>query len=165
MSLKSPRQKSGEFLALELCDIEATQTLAKRLAPMLRTGDIVALSGDLGTGKTTFARALIRIIDGSEIEVPSPTFTLVQTYDLSPLEIWHFDLYRLEAPDDTYELGIEEAFATGVSIIEWPDRLGSQIPANRLDITFAFDTSADARTVTIEGQGNWATRIKPLHDE
>src|SRR5947207_3065485 len=93
-----------------LPDPAATAALAGRVAPLARRGDVVALRGDLGSGKTAFARAFIAARAGRPVEVPSPTFTLVQTYELPDGAIWHFDLYRLERPDDAIELGIDEAF-------------------------------------------------------
>src|SRR4051812_29949378 len=104
-----------------LPDEAATAALAGRLAPLAARGDVVALTGALGAGKTSFARGFIAARAGRPIEVPSPTFTLVQTYDLPSGPIWHFDLYRLERPDDAIELGIDEAFADGISLIEWPE--------------------------------------------
>lgn len=151
-------------LEITLNDLSATAKLAQRLAPLLRIGDVVALGGDLGAGKTTFARALIRELAGEKAEVPSPTFTLVQTYDLPDFEVWHFDLYRLEAPEDAFELDIEEAFASGVSLIEWPVRLGPYIPSTRLDMTFAFGDKASVRHVTINGFGAWTERLEGLQD-
>lgn len=112
-----------------LPDMAATGRLAGRLALALAPGDIVALVGDLGAGKTELARAIIRALTGDpEAEVPSPTFTLVQTYDTLEATVWHFDLYRLETPDEALELGLEEAFEDGISLIEWPDRLGAWLP-------------------------------------
>src|SRR5258708_24955199 len=98
-------------LEAALPDVAATAALAGRVAPLARRGDVVALSGALGSGKTTFARAFVAARAGRALEVPSPTFTLVQTYELPTGAIWHFDLYRLERPDDAIELGIDEAFA------------------------------------------------------
>ena len=151
-------------LEIELADLAATEALAQRLAPLLRRGDVIALGGDLGAGKTAFSRGLIRAFGQPELEVPSPTFTLVQIYDLPTFELWHFDLYRLESPEDALELDIEEAFATSVSLIEWPDRLGPYLPANRLDIRFAFGESPSMRRVTIEGFGDWLARMALLRD-
>jgi len=144
-------------VVVDLPNEAATARLAGRLARLLRPGDVVALRGELGAGKTSFARAAIRAL-GDEAEiVPSPTFTLVQTYDLPGFTLWHFDLFRLAAPEDAFELDIEEAFADGVSLIEWPDRLGQWLPAARLDIALAF--AGTGRRATMTGQGGWAARI------
>src|SRR5271157_2974950 len=102
-------------------DEAATKALAARLAAIACVGDVVALSGELGVGKTAFARAFIRARCGADEEVPSPTFTLSQVYDGGGSAIWHFDLYRLAAAEEAWELGIEEAFSCGISLIEWPD--------------------------------------------
>lgn len=148
-----------------LPDLAATETLARRLAPLLRVGDVVALGGELGAGKTAFCRALIRTLHGSDIDVPSPTFTLVQMYDLPAFELWHFDLYRLETPQEAFELDIEDAFATGVSLIEWPARLGPYLPANRLDIGLTFDDAAAARRMSIAGSDDWECRLEAIRDD
>ncbi len=164
MSGQGANSDAMQPLKITLNDLPATSVLADRLASMLCAGDVIALSGDLGAGKTTFARALIQRIGGQDTEVPSPTFTLVQTYDLPDFEIWHFDLYRLEAPRDAFELDIEEAFVSGVSLIEWPDRLGPNLPSTRLDIIFAFGEEASVRKVTIKGHGGWVARLEKFHD-
>src|SRR5579884_1615816 len=117
---------------IDLPDEAATTALAARLAEQARPGDVIALRGDLGSGKTTFARAFIRALGGGE-EVPSPSFTLVQLYELAAATVWHFDLYRLRSPEEAWELGIEEAFAGGIALIEWPERLGALLPERRLD--------------------------------
>jgi tRNA threonylcarbamoyladenosine biosynthesis protein TsaE len=153
--------KSGA-LTVALADPDATARLAVALAPLLRTGDVVALRGELGTGKTTFARALIRALTGSDEEVPSPTFTLVQTYAAREFEIWHFDLYRLEKPEDALELGIEDAMADAVTLIEWPERLASWLPADCLEIRFAYADTESARRATIAGGGDWPGRLRVL---
>lgn len=112
-----------------------TARFAASLAPQLRQGDIILLHGTLGAGKTVFARALIRALTGeNNLEVPSPTFTLVQTYDTPLGPLWHFDLYRLKDSEEIYELGWEEAMSGGLALIEWPERLGSLCPPARLDI-------------------------------
>jgi tRNA threonylcarbamoyladenosine biosynthesis protein TsaE len=132
--------------------------LAARLAPQLKTGDVVTLKGDLGAGKTAFARALINALAPVPEEVPSPTFTLVQTYELPYITLWHFDLYRLEDEErDILELGWEEARRTGVALVEWPDRLGGLLPKDRLEVDIAFNDSSDsARTVTVTAFGKMA---------
>lgn len=149
---------------LFLPDLAATEALADRLAPLLQPGDIIALGGDLGAGKTTFSRAAIRTLGGRNIEVPSPTFTLVQLYELPAFDLWHFDLYRLEAPQHALELDVEDAFATGVSLIEWPEKLGSYLPLNRLDVYLSFADNATTRYVSVEGSCNWTSRIDALRD-
>ena len=143
---------------IDLPDEAATAALAARLAECARPGDVIALRGDLGTGKTTFARAFIHALGGTE-EVPSPTFTLVQIYALRAAVIWHFDLYRLQSPEDAWELGIEEAFSTGIALIEWPERLGPLLPERRLDITLAFGEWAEARHAFLSADPGWATRL------
>ncbi len=140
---------------------EATAELAAEIASLAEDGDVIALSGELGTGKTTFARAFLREW-GVREEIPSPTFTLVQTYELEAGTVWHFDLYRLENPDDALELDIEDAFTEGISLIEWPERLGAYLPWERLDLRFAIGEREDVRRVEIEGTDEWADRLKEL---
>ena len=144
-----------------------TAALARRLAPVLRRGDVVALWGDLGSGKTSFARALITALPPSDPTaepepVPSPTFTLVQIYERQPAPVWHFDLYRIEDPEEVLELGLEEALAEAVSLIEWPDRLGPLLPADRLDLRFAFGAAESEREVELRGHGGWEARLAAL---
>ena len=93
---------------------------------------------------------------------PSPTFTLVQTYDLKPAPVWHFDLYRLARPEDAHELDIEDAFADAISLIEWPERLGSLLPQDRLDLALAYGASENERRVTLSGGASWQERLKRL---
>lgn len=147
---------------LALPDLAATTRLARRLGPHLRAGDVVALRGPLGAGKTAFARALIQGLQESPEEVPSPTFSLVQQYEIGALCLWHFDLYRLAAPAEAYELGIEEAFAEGISLIEWPENLGALLPPERLDIILGLppDAGFDSarRLARLEAHGSWAGR-------
>ncbi|HRJ67696.1 MAG TPA: tRNA (adenosine(37)-N6)-threonylcarbamoyltransferase complex ATPase subunit type 1 TsaE [Alphaproteobacteria bacterium] len=144
---------------------------AARVAAVLKPGDMLALYGTLGAGKTALSRALIRhLLDNPDEEVPSPTFTLVQMYDAPDFTLWHFDLYRLEDEErDILELGWEEARRGGVALVEWPERLGSLLPANRLEINIDFDkhdlnengqqAAGDARVITLTGHGAWAARL------
>lgn len=143
--------------SFDLPDEAATAALARGLAARLRPGDLVALSGDLGAGKTALARAAIRALAGAEEEVPSPTFTLVQTYDAPPATIWHFDLYRLSDPEEVVELGWDEA-RTGIRLVEWPDRLGRLLPADRLDLRLGM-AGGTARRAVLRGWGSWAGRV------
>lgn len=143
--------------------------LGRLVARAVIPGDVILLIGDLGAGKTSFARAFIRA-HGVEDEIPSPTFSLVQTYDVggdgSPARsIWHFDLYRLDGESDLYELGIEDAFNDGITLIEWPDRLGRLTPADRLEIAIAFGRHETERGVTLTGSGIWARRLAEILGE
>jgi tRNA threonylcarbamoyladenosine biosynthesis protein TsaE len=144
---------------INLPDEAATAAFARRVAALAQSGEIIALTGDLGAGKTTFARAFIHACCAADEEVPSPTFTLVQIYEAADAAIWHFDLYRLTAADEAWELGIEEAFASGISLIEWPDRLGALLPGHRLDITLEFGDRPEARIAIIEGGATWRARL------
>jgi tRNA threonylcarbamoyladenosine biosynthesis protein TsaE len=125
--------------SMSLPDEAATEALGAALATRLKQGDIVGLKGDLGAGKTTLARAIIRAAaDDPELIVPSPTFTLVEVYETPRGTYWHFDLYRLETPEQVYELGWEEALAGGVVLIEWAERLGPLLPEH-LSVTLELD--------------------------
>ena len=135
--------------------------IAGAIAGLAGTGDVIALNGDLGSGKTVFARAFIRALGGRG-EVPSPTFTLVQMYELASARVFHFDLYRLEKPEDGFELDMDDAFHDGISLIEWPDRLGAYLPPRRLMITMEFGARARARLLGLEAPAPWASRIRGL---
>ena len=146
------------MLLFDLPNETATASLAARIAAVAQPTDIIALKGELGTGKTAFARAFIRA-RGNEDEVPSPTFTLVQVYDVRSTAIWHFDLYRIRSPEDVWELGIEDAFASGISLIEWPERLGALLPGRRLEVSLAYGESPDARCVSLDPGKEWRARL------
>lgn len=122
--------------------------LGAALIPQLSAGQTVCLSGGLGAGKTTLVRGIIQSVLG-DIDVPSPTYTLVQTYDFPEYELWHCDMYRLERPEDGYELGLMDAFEEALCLIEWPDKLGNLIPENVLRIEIAFE--GEGRKVTLLG--------------
>lgn len=149
---------------LHLADEAATTALARRIAAVCRAGDVLALAGDFGAGKTTFARAFIRARCTTADEVPSPTFTLVQIYPAAvegAAAVYHFDLFRLETADEAIDLGIEDAFAEGISLIEWPQRLGSLLPPCRLDLAFRFGSTEAARTLTLSAPGgDFLARLK-----
>jgi tRNA threonylcarbamoyladenosine biosynthesis protein TsaE len=148
-------QTAPQVQSIPLADPAATEALAEALAARLAPGDVIALTGDLGAGKTVFSRALIRFLGraaGMDIEhVPSPTFTLVQLYDLADFTLYHFDLYRLEAPEEAWEIGIEEAFAGGVSVIEWAGRIEHLLPQHHIRIDLAFGAGETARIATVTG--------------
>ncbi|MGY0789408.1 tRNA (adenosine(37)-N6)-threonylcarbamoyltransferase complex ATPase subunit type 1 TsaE [Azospirillum argentinense] len=147
--------------AVTLPSEEATAALARRLAAALVPGDLVALRGDLGAGKSALCRALIRAVTEDDAEVPSPTFTLVQTYDTDIGPVWHFDLYRLSGPDEVTELGWDEARAEAVLLVEWPDRLGPLLPADRLDVAMSFAGPTERRA-TLTGHGAWKSRLTTI---
>ena len=139
--------------AVDLPDLAAPGRRARQAAASLRRGDAGGLIGSIGAGKTTFARALIQ---GRQRDaglrpetVPSPTFTLVQVYERPAPPVWHFDCYRLTAPEEAVELGLEQALGEGVALVEWPERLGGFLPDRRLDIAFEI-ACGDARCARIE---------------
>ena len=141
-----------------LPDEAATQRLGAAIAAGLRAGEAVCLSGPLGAGKSTLARALVRALTTPDEEVPSPTFTLVQFYEGERLNIAHFDLYRLADADEAYEIGLDEALDDGAAVIEWPERLAGRLPPDRLDIEIELDDDADGRRVAITPHGAWEGR-------
>jgi tRNA threonylcarbamoyladenosine biosynthesis protein TsaE len=139
----------------------ATHRLAACIAPGLHPGDTLLLDGGIGAGKTAFARALIRAATGNPTEeVPSPTFTLVQTYATPRGEIWHADLYRLSHPDEARELGLAEAMENAICLIEWPDRLGDLAPPGALMLSFEALPEGPHR-VRISGPPPWPARLEP----
>ncbi len=145
---------------LRLPNLEATSRLASLLAPHLRRGDVMALAGPLGAGKTTFVRALLQSLGITE-EVPSPTFTLVQNYMAGNLPIFHFDLYRLKNALELEELGWYDAIHDGLVIVEWPERAASRMPARYLDIKFEIDEN-DQRRCLIDKHGEWNLSFKGM---
>ncbi len=157
-----------EAASLHLPGEAATAAFGRALARLARPGDLIALEGDLGAGKTLIARAFINALpgpDGSPFneEVPSPTFTLVQVYERLPAPVWHFDLYRIERPEEIFELGIEEALAEGISLVEWPQRMGEAFHvAGRLDVQISFASQETARDIRLLGGPAWQERIGVL---
>lgn len=145
---------------------DQTALLAKRLGALLVSGDTLLLSGGIGAGKTHFARELIQSLQDQPEDVPSPTFTLVQTYDTASGEVWHSDLYRLNAVDEVIELGLLDAFETAICLVEWPDRLDDLAPSDALSLGFELGKGENERQLTLTWQnGNWDERLKDLIDE
>ena len=145
-------------MIIPLPNIAATETFAQRLAMHLHRGDVVALEGPLGAGKTTFARAILRAL-GIKDEVPSPTFTLIQSYETEDFPVHHFDLYRLKSSDELDELGWDDVRTDSVTLVEWPERAAQRMQPNRLTVHFKMNDYG-TRTCTLEPHGNWALRIK-----
>jgi tRNA threonylcarbamoyladenosine biosynthesis protein TsaE len=149
-----------EGKSIALPDETATAALGAAVERALDVGEAVCLTGPLGAGKTSFARGLVRAATSPEEEVPSPTFTLVQQYDGRRFPLAHFDLYRLEHAGEAAELGLDEALDVGAAIIEWPDRLGGDLPPDRLDLELEF--APDGRLARMTGHGAWRTRVAAL---
>ena len=150
--------KSQAFtVPVQLGDLAATEALGGRIAAGLGIGDAVALRGDLGAGKTTLSRAILRALGVTE-SVPSPTFTLVQTYETPGLAVRHYDLYRIQNPRELDELGLEEALEDGAVLIEWPENAGNRLPGDTLHVVLTT-TGPQARRADIAGPARWASLL------
>lgn len=132
---------------LSACEAD-TIRFARQFARTLKGHEIVALNGTLGMGKTVFVRAVIQALTNTEIEIPSPTFTLLQTYDTSKGTVYHFDFYRLKNPEEAYEIGIEDAFSDGICFIEWPEKIGTLLPHKAIHITFT--NTSEGRQIEVK---------------
>ena len=145
--------------------LSQTKHLAESFAKQLRVGDIVCLYGTLGVGKTAFTRFLVQSFCGEKEEVPSPTFTLLQTYETDDFPIFHFDLYRLKKPDEVLELGIEDAFYDGVSLIEWPDKMGNYLPEKKV-LKVEITCQDEVRTFTFSSKNQkWNERLEKWKEQ
>lgn len=153
------------FATIHLPDETRTKAFGACLAPVLRAGDSLLLVGEIGAGKSVLSRAIIqtRLAELDRVEdVPSPTFTLVQTYDLDTMELWHCDLYRLVDPGEIHALGLEDAYPQAITLIEWPDRLGADLPPNALIVSLQTPENGQGRTLTLTDLGSdWAARLAP----
>jgi tRNA threonylcarbamoyl adenosine modification protein YjeE len=149
-------------VTLALPDLAATHALAARLAGQLQGGDVVGLAGPLGIGKTELARALIRRRAGAAIEVPSPSFTLIQDYPLDALTVRHIDLFRIADPAELAELGLDRPAADEAWLVEWPEQAGGLLPADRLEIRLAQGPAPAARIATLAAGPGWQPRLAAL---
>jgi hypothetical protein len=147
-------KSEGFVRAFALSDEVATKALGAQIAAGLTAGDVVALRGDLGAGKTVVARGILEALGVNE-PVPSPTFTLVQHYDTSHLPVDHFDLYRVEAELELDQLGLEDALASGAALIEWPEKAGARLPEDALRVELEV-TGENSRRATLSGPARWA---------
>lgn len=152
---------------LRLNSLKETLSLGQHFAAILTQKDVIALQGDLGAGKSTFARALIRILCPTVTDIPSPTFTLIQSYtpkNLALGPITHADFWRLKHPEEVLEIGIEEILCEGITLIEWPERMGTFLPPRALCISFTLPPNAppEARCISIKGPPFWEKRLMPL---
>ncbi len=166
MLLVNERDCYMVFKVFYLENLSDCHMLAARLAPFLQTGDIIAFIGNLGTGKTEFCRSIIHALGYNE-DVPSPTFNLVQVYepemnDQEKPAVWHMDLYRLEDENDVFELGIEDAFDSGITLIEWPEKMGKFLPPEHLKIHLELGDNENARLATFSGSEYWQKKLREL---
>jgi len=143
----------------------ATKAIARRLSRFLTRREVIALSGDLGSGKTFFARSLIQSCTSNNEEVLSPTFSLVQTYETSLGLVSHFDLYRIKKPEEVLEIGFDDAVADGIVLIEWPSQLGVLLPVNRIEIDIKHGNTETSRQLKFCGYGCRAVRILDTFDD
>ncbi len=155
---KNGEQKGKSRFLISLACVADTECLAGAVASVSRASDVLTLEGPLGTGKTTFARAFVAAMGGGN-DVPSPTFPLVQTLPTLEADIWHFDLHRLERANDVWELGLEEALAEGITLIEWPEIVSHLLPSEHLRIVLSH-VGPDARSATLIPGRGWSGRIE-----
>lgn len=148
------------LLSIHTHSVDETAQFAAMIAFGCRQGDCILLRGDLGTGKTAFARGFISSLCPG-VQVTSPTFTLVQTYDAKDSTVWHFDLYRLEKADEVYETGIEDALRDGIMLIEWPDIISQILPVDALEVQIAYRKNENDRLISVRSAD---MRWKPLFE-
>jgi len=141
----------------------ATQVIAAALARQCKTGDCILLQGDLGAGKTAFARGFIQALSPESQEIVSPTFTLVQTYPARDTTIWHFDLYRLKTPEEVTEIGLDEVLQSGITLIEWPELVEDSLPESSLTVRIRLGSQPEERQFEFAGLASiWKDRLSKL---
>lgn len=143
---------------------QALEAFGAKVAPLLERGEAVCLFGPLGAGKTTFARGLIRALNGADTEAPSPTFTLMQVYEGGRFPLAHFDLYRLKRPEEAFEIGLDEALDIGAAVVEWSERLGADLPPDRLEVRLEAtgEGPQEHRRARVQGEGSWLKKVQTL---
>ena len=157
------RASGGTLKTFYLSSEEKTRALAIAFGALLKKGDIILLKGSIGAGKSFFARALIQSLQTIPENIPSPTFTLVQTYDTQLGEIWHADLYRLKLAEELEELGLFEAFDNAISLVEWPEIMEASMPSRCLEIEFSATSFAGERIIKISTKNiRWRSRLSEL---
>jgi len=147
---------------MDLPDLQATERLAKMIAMEAETGDVICLKGELGVGKTAFTRAFVSSFFAEGIEVPSPTFGLVQAFSAPEFSILHYDLYRIKHQNELAELGLEEAFSSGVTLIEWPEIIRPLLPENFIELNLAYGKTEESRVASLSAHGSWQQRLGPV---
>lgn len=167
MSRNHEEIKDMERHKIQTTSENQTIDFADRMSIFLAPQDVLFLSGPLGSGKSVFSRALIRKLSQSpDLTVPSPTFTLIQTYDAKICPLWHFDLYRIKTPEEIYEIGWEDALYDGISLVEWAEKMEDLAPPNRLEINFEpSKQNEQIRTLTLTPYGSWIERLKSIELE
>lgn len=152
-------------LSITLSCEEQTAALARRIAPLLTASDVILMDGAIGAGKSFFARSLILALLPQPEDIPSPTFTIVQTYDTAIFEIWHCDLYRLTSAFEAQELGLEDAFETALCLVEWPDRLGKLAPKDALLISMSQTENTGERLLTFSSNSKrWKNLLEQINE-
>lgn len=150
-------------IEIKLPTPDATELFARTLAPLTSSGDTILLEGEIGAGKSHFARAFIRQLlgrDGENTEIPSPTYTLVQTYESSLAEVWHADLYRIGDESEVPELGLDEAMSDAIVLIEWSELLGSHRPQDALTLSFSPGATPEARNLAVSGSERFRPAVE-----
>lgn len=149
-------------MAISIINEQQTTALATAVAKQIAVGEAVLLSGELGVGKTYFAKKFLNALGIAESLVASPTFTLVNVYDTNKGPLWHADLYRIKSKDEVLELGLEDAFSSSITLIEWPERADLHWPKDYLALSFEFSDDESARTITPQGFGTWGKKVNEV---
>ena len=145
-----------------LRSVDSTNHLASLIASKCNKGDVITLQGDLGTGKTTFARGFINSFFPNKENVNSPSFNILQTYNTPQNEIWHYDLYRIKNKNELNEIGLDEGFSKAISVIEWPEMVAGELPKNRLEINLGMSVDNTSRKITLVGVGYWSKLLREM---